>query len=81
MRLSVSAFVIHGDCVGATAQNRTDTLVYMPMYVGTYSYDETHYAVVIHGATGEVQGERPYGSGVLGRTVDWVASRLEKCVC
>lgn len=45
------------------------------MYVGTYVYEDSHYPVVIHGATGEVQGERPYGSGVIGRTVDWIASR------
>jgi Zinc finger, C3HC4 type (RING finger) len=42
-------------------------LVYLPIYLLTYLYEEKFYIVSIHGITGRVLGARPYGFGMLGK--------------
>lgn len=41
-------------------------LVFLPVYIGSYTYSNRQYTVVINGQTGTVQGQRPYGTGTLG---------------
>lgn len=43
-------------------------LVYLPIYTLDYYYDETPYSATIHGLTGKVIGDRPYGLGALGKS-------------
>eukprot|EP01118_Nematostelium_gracile_P009890 TRINITY_DN3353_c0_g1_i1.p1 TRINITY_DN3353_c0_g1~~TRINITY_DN3353_c0_g1_i1.p1 ORF type:complete len:440 (-),score=94.90 TRINITY_DN3353_c0_g1_i1:83-1402(-) len=48
---------------------RSQDLVYLPVYVSSYSYGQTEYRFVISGQTGEIISQRPYGLGKLGSTI------------
>jgi hypothetical protein len=42
-------------------------LVYLPIYLSTYSYDDINYPIVINAHSSKVIAERPYGLGGLGK--------------
>ena len=42
-------------------------LVYVPFYLGHYSYKGEKHQIAVSGQTGQVIGSRPYGSGFAGR--------------
>lgn len=44
----------------------TRRLVYFPVCFTSYLYNGTSYKVAINGQTGQVNGDRPYGTGMLG---------------
>mmetsp|Transcript_1967 Transcript_1967/g.6184 ORF Transcript_1967/g.6184 Transcript_1967/m.6184 type:complete len:585 (+) Transcript_1967:1274-3028(+) len=48
-------------------RNLTKQLVYLPIYLATYQYEGKDYAVSVHGQSGKVVGERPYGLGGLAK--------------
>jgi hypothetical protein len=41
-------------------------LIYVPMYMTSYSFENQTYQVAVHGHSGKVHGARPYGAGKLG---------------
>eukprot|EP01102_Stenamoeba_stenopodia_P018501 TRINITY_DN678_c0_g1_i1.p1 TRINITY_DN678_c0_g1~~TRINITY_DN678_c0_g1_i1.p1 ORF type:complete len:667 (-),score=182.98 TRINITY_DN678_c0_g1_i1:2108-4108(-) len=43
-------------------------LVFFPVYAFSYSYEGKSYKVFVHGQTGQMAGERPYGFGALGES-------------
>ena len=46
--------------------NVRSDLYYVPIYVQVYTYESSAYYVLVHGASGKVVGQRPYGLGALG---------------
>jgi len=51
-------------------------LVYMPLYVSSYVHEGKVYRVGVHGQTGKIAGERPYGMGTLARIGKSITSWL-----
>lgn len=49
---------------------KKDTLVVLlPIYSANYEYSGTRYEVLISGVRGAVEGQRPYGTGTLGKMI------------
>jgi len=51
-------------------------LIYVPIYCGSYTYQNSVYLWVMDGRTGETRGERPYGLGVVGRVGQSIYSSI-----
>ena len=49
-----------------TFSDFTRRLIYLPIYIGQYAYEGKQYSVAVHGQSGNVLGERPYGIGFPG---------------
>jgi hypothetical protein len=47
------------NAVNTTIQERTDALVWLPVWLYGYTYNGEHFRVVVNGQTGEVQGQQP----------------------
>jgi len=50
------------------------SMIYMPVYYYTYSFEEKNYKFFINGQNGERTGQRPFGLGTLGKGIDQITN-------
>eukprot|EP00008_Paramoeba_atlantica_P004992 CAMPEP_0201478610 /NCGR_PEP_ID=MMETSP0151_2-20130828/3401_1 /ASSEMBLY_ACC=CAM_ASM_000257 /TAXON_ID=200890 /ORGANISM="Paramoeba atlantica, Strain 621/1 / CCAP 1560/9" /LENGTH=529 /DNA_ID=CAMNT_0047859731 /DNA_START=60 /DNA_END=1649 /DNA_ORIENTATION=+ len=46
-----------------TCTSLVKRMVLLPIWLGVYRFESKEFSIVVHGQTGKVQGERPYGIG------------------
>jgi hypothetical protein len=57
--------------------DRRGALVWLPIYTGSYTFEGTPYLVCVDGVSGQMEGQRPFGTGVVGRALAWIGASVK----